>query len=855
MNATQWKKRIVAGVFACAFLPAAYAAAPAANTVIGNQASASYTDAAGNAFTATSNLVTSTVQQVYSFTLDASQTKQAVQGQFVSFPHTLKNTGNGADSYQLTVNNSATVFRDENGNGVIDVGDVELKPADRVALAASEQIALIVRAQAGSANSSVVLTATPDAAGQSPKTNTDNITLTLGGVLSVTKSANKASVEANGEVIYTLTYSNSGNAPIADAYIEDVLDAGLTYKLNSGLSNAVAVTDASNGAEVGTAGGVDYQYDAGTKAIKVKVGTIPAGGSGTIKFTVTVGTAAATLPNSATYCPGYTTACPALTPEQKTNTVQVKVNQSAAVVANGAANGANDPAATDTVTVNSAAQGATVSFDNYIFNNGNGVDQFNITIDAGNFPPGTSFQLYKSDGVTPLIDTNGDGIPDTGDVAADPNQPYKVVVKAQLPKNAVDQVADFSSTMKATSVFDGAQFNSVTNVLKDIAASTVDITNGVSNGESIGAGSASTNGGAPFTTKTVTAGTVATFVLEVKNTSPVGVADTYSLGAFNDAAGAVTFAKAGWSVAFFEDAGTACSALGAQVSDTGNINGGDTKKYCARVTTAAGEVPGNTDVYFQVKSSLTGASDTKLDRITIAANNKLSLTPNGVQQVFPGGIAVYPHTLKNVGNVSETVSLSKADSNTAGFSSIIYVDANNNGVLDASDPVYTGTFNITGNQPNEIKPNQSLNLLVRVESQSNVAAGTSNLTTLTAQNAGNTATVSATDTTNVVAGFVKLTKSADKDALCDNTGDSTGAASVKPGECIIYTVTAINNGSALAKGVQIADTVPAFTSFAVASCLPASACVGVTATNIKTAAVDLEPGQSVVLTFRVKVAE
>ena len=851
MNATQWKKRLVAGVFACAFLPAAYAAAPAANTVIGNQASASYTDAAGNSFTATSNLVTSTVQQVYSFTLDASQTKQAVQGQFVSFPHTLKNTGNGADSYQLTADNSAQVFRDENGNGVIDVGDVELKSADRVALAANQQIALIVRAQAGSASSSVVLTATPVAAGQTPKTNTDNITLTLGGVLSVTKSANKASVEPGGTVIYTLTYSNSGNAAIEDAYLEDVLDARLTYVNGSGLSNASVVTDLSDGAEAGTAGGVDYQYVAGTKTIKVKVDTIPAGGSGTVKFSVTVGQAAATLPNSASFCPDFTSACPAATPAQKTNTVQVKVNQTASVVANGDPNGNNDPAATDTVTLASAAQGATLTFDNYVFNKGNGVDQFNITIDAGNFPVGTSFQLYKSDGVTPLIDTNGDGIPDTGDVAADPNQPYKVVVKAQLPKNAVDQAADFSSTMKAASVFDSNQFNIVTNVLKDIAASTVDITNG----GSIGAGSASTNGGAPFTTKTVAAGAVATFVLEVKNTSPVGVADTYSLGAFNDAAGTVTFAKAGWSVAFFEDAGTACSALGAQVSDTGNINGGDTKKYCARVTTAAGEAPGNTDVYFQVKSSLTGASDTKLDRVTIAASNKLSLTPNGVQQVFPGGIAVYSHTLKNVGNVSETVSLSKTDSNTAGFSSTIYVDTNNNGVLDASDPVYTGTFNITGNQPNEIKPNQSLKLLVRVESQSNVAAGTSNLTTLTAQNAGNTATVSATDTTNVVAGFVKLTKSADKDALCDNTGDNTGAAEVKPGECIIYTVTAINNGSALAKGVQIADTVPAFTSFAVASCLPASACVGVTATNIKTAAVDLQPGQTVVLTFRVKVAE
>lgn len=845
MNTTLWKRRLVAGAFACAFLPVAYAAAPAANTVIGNQASASYTDNSGNSFTATSNLVTSTVQQVYSFTLDADgQTKQAVQGQYVSFPHTLKNTGNGADNYTLTVDGGAQVFRDENGNGVVDVGDTELKPTDKVALAANAQTALIVRAQAGSANSSVTLTATPEASGQTAKTNKDNITVTTGGVLSVTKSANKANVESGGTVIYTLTYSNSGNAPITDAYLEDILDAGLTYVGGSGLSNANGVTDASDGNEAGTAGGVDYQYVSASKTIKVKVGTIPSGGSGTIKFSVTVGQAAVTLPNSATFCPSYSAgACPVATPAQKTNTVQVKVNQSASVVANGAATGSNDPSATDTVTVASAAQGATVSFDNYVFNTGNGVDQFNITVDVGNFPAGTSFQLYKSDGVTPLIDTNGDGIPDTGDVAADPTKPYKVVVKAQLPKNAVDQAADFSSTMKATSVFDSSKVNPVTNVLKDIAASTVDITNGGTTAQ----GGATSNSGAPFTTKTVAAGEVATFVLEVKNTSPVGVSDTYSFGAFTDAAGTTRFAKAGWNVAFFEDAGTACSSLGAQVSDTGSINGGDTKKYCARVTTAAGDVPGNTDLYFQVKSSLTGASDTKLDRVTIATTNKLSLTPNGVQQVFPGGIAVYPHTLKNVGNVSETVSLSKTDSNTAGFSSTIYVDTNNNGALDSSDTLYSSALTVPANG--------SVNLLVRVESQSNVAAGTSNLTTLTATNADNTASVSATDTTNVVSGFVKLTKAADKDAGCDNAADGTGASSVKPGECIIYTVTAINNGSALAKGVQIADTVPAYTSFVEASCSPASACTGVTATNIKTTAVDLAPGQTVVLTFRVKVAE
>ena len=41
---------------------------------------------------------------------------------------------------------------------------------------------------------------------------------------------------------------------------------------------------------------------------------------------------------------------------------------------------------------------------------GNAIDKFNISVVAGNtFPAGTSFQLFKSDGATPLLDTNNDG--------------------------------------------------------------------------------------------------------------------------------------------------------------------------------------------------------------------------------------------------------------------------------------------------------------------------------------------------------------------------------------------------------------------------------------------------------------
>jgi len=113
---------------------AALAAAPPANTVIGNQASATYSDAAGTTQLATSNLVQTTVQQVGSFTLDSVNqvtttivnTKIGAAGSIVYAPHTLTNTGNGTDTFTLTVDadtdkfTKVEVYPDANGDGVPD---------------------------------------------------------------------------------------------------------------------------------------------------------------------------------------------------------------------------------------------------------------------------------------------------------------------------------------------------------------------------------------------------------------------------------------------------------------------------------------------------------------------------------------------------------------------------------------------------------------------------------------------------------------------------------------------------------------------------------------------------------------
>lgn len=111
-------------------------AAPApANTVIGNQASASYQDANGNAQVTTSNIVQTTVQQVGSFTLDGKlttnspldvvNTKAGGAGAVIYAPHVLTNTGNGADSFTLKVDSSTKftkveIYSDTNFDGLPD---------------------------------------------------------------------------------------------------------------------------------------------------------------------------------------------------------------------------------------------------------------------------------------------------------------------------------------------------------------------------------------------------------------------------------------------------------------------------------------------------------------------------------------------------------------------------------------------------------------------------------------------------------------------------------------------------------------------------------------------------------------
>ncbi|WP_175950756.1 DUF11 domain-containing protein [Burkholderia sp. BCC0405] len=109
----------------------AYAAAPPANTLIGNQASAAYVDPNGIAQTATSNLVQTQVQQVGSFNLDSYttvttnvvNTKTGAAGAVLYAPHVLTNTGNGTDTFNITV-----TLPGPNGTGAFSKVEVYADP-------------------------------------------------------------------------------------------------------------------------------------------------------------------------------------------------------------------------------------------------------------------------------------------------------------------------------------------------------------------------------------------------------------------------------------------------------------------------------------------------------------------------------------------------------------------------------------------------------------------------------------------------------------------------------------------------------------------------------------------------------
>lgn len=885
-------------VMLCIALAHPAQAAPLAGTSIGNQASATYTDDSNVVRTATSNTIQTVVQQVASLSLTSTQTKVVAPGGTVYYPHTLSNTGNGTDTFSLAAVDandgdiafsSLAVYPDANGDGVPDNFTAITSSGP---LAAGASFTFIVAATVpGTVTSSndetISVTATSVLTSGQNELNTDTVTVSSNAIINMTKSVNPGSANAGtGPVTYTLTYTNTGNATASGLTITDILPAGVTYNLGSGtgqarwsVTGATALTDAVDGAQTSGAYSIDYSYSAGATTVTTIINQVLPGETRTLSFEVNIPTGAlpGTVSNTATfsYDDGSTTAT------GSTNPATLTVNQTAGVVANNTSLSTDNSSAANNITVASAPQGGTVTFNAYVHNTGNGSDSFDISVVTGTFPSGTTFNLFKADGVTPLIDTNGNSTPDSGALAAGGS--YQVVVKAILPAGSTG--GPYSATLTGVSKFDGSQSDPVNLVLTAITANSVDLT---INDITTGAGAGPEEPDA-IAVQNANPGSTSTFVLKVNNTS--AVADTFNIAVSQNSTFSPASLESGWSVTFRADASGvgSCSTTGAVISNTGVVNGGANTTVCAVVSLPANASAGERDLYFRSLSPTSGAADILHSGVLVNTIRALSVTNNQSGQVFPGGTVVYPMTVTNNGNVSEgtvasagtpdgsnsKVILGLADSLTAqGWTSVLYHDVNGNNQIDTGEPVMIDLAGIGG-----LTAGQSASLLLKVFAPAGAGLGDINTTSLTATTSGAIsgaaapAAASATATSSVISGQVTLTKVQALDATCDGTADASYALTTittgaVPGACILYQVTATNVGTADVTGLVVSDSTPENTVYNAGTDCPTTGGASVAATTVGTVTSTpsqcssgtvsvnvgaLTPGQAAVITFGVQI--
>ena len=799
----------------------AWAQAPVAGTPIGNQATATYNDGSNIPQNVQSNSVTTTIQQVAAVVLTAPRNLNAAPGSPVAFPHTVQNTGNGTDSFGITLSTpnlfgqALQIYADANQDGVPDnntpiTATPSLSPGQKFNFVV---VSTIPATQAAGTTGNFTVRATSVNTAAITDSNVDTVTVSNNATITLRKSLSGPTTVANvGQVYtYTLRYTNNSNVDAGTVVITDALNAALIYRADSGRSSlngtTVLTDDANDAAQNGVNYGVSGVSGGAGRTVTATITSVPRNSTGSVSFQVTLASnAPGTIPNSAGVAYDDNNDNPNGNNPNATQPVTDRSNNVDLVVAQ------NSLVTVSSDNQGTVTQGATVTFTNRVTNGGNGTDSFNIALAPGTFPAGTTFQLFKTGGAATLLDTNGDGIPDTGPILA--GAFYDVIVKAKLPANfsgpgGVNPVNTYQATATATSILDSSVTATGTDTVNSITAATVELTNtndpsATPVGGRIGQGALTAT---PVITLTGNAGTVVRFPLSANNKSTVN--DNYALSFTTQNPAAL---PAGFTVVFRD-------ANGQVITNTGNVAPGAFFDYFADVTIPTNAAPQSVDLLFALTSGASSATDTIRDRLTVATARSLTITPNNQGQVFPGSSVNYAHTISNNGNSTETnVGVALTDS-LAGFSSVIYADngagaAAGNGILDPSELAAGPLTTIP-----TLAAGAKFPVIVKVFGPSNqFTSGATNTTTITASANNGTTTISAsaTDVTTIVAGDVTLTKS--QSVLAANgttvvTGNTQGNAQALPGQIIRYTILVRNTGGAPVTNIVVSDVTPNFTSY------------------------------------------
>ncbi|MBE7556419.1 MAG: DUF11 domain-containing protein [Anaerolineales bacterium] len=233
-------------------------------------AGASATDQGVTVITATSSLSpslsatdtdTTNTAVVPGLTLDPDHTQTVQPGQTITYTHVLTNEGNATDTFTLTVTST----------GPFPVTD-DIPPSITLTAGQTATFVITVTVPAGASTTDqgvTVITATSTISPALQVTDTDTTNVELADV-TIVKTDDPDPVAAGGVLTYTLIYTNNGAAVAQNVVITDNLPAGATF-------GGVVSTNPALPAPVGT--GQTWVWT---------VGTLAAGDSGSIVFTVTV---------------------------------------------------------------------------------------------------------------------------------------------------------------------------------------------------------------------------------------------------------------------------------------------------------------------------------------------------------------------------------------------------------------------------------------------------------------------------------------------------------------------------------------------------------------------------------------
>lgn len=858
-----------------------FAQVPPANTPIGNQASATYVDNGGNPQSVTSNTVETIVQQVAGVTITAGINLTVSPGGQVTFPHTITNTGNGVDSFDLTTLEGSgdfnfdniKIYPDEDGNGVPD-NFTEIFITPNISFPGNTGgnpntygIVIVadvpVTANDGDVET-IEITAESNHDSNESASTTNTTTVDEDAVVNVQKNRSVQNVAVGDTVTYTFSYAESGgNTNATNLVIKDPLPAGVSYVAGSGVwsgASGIPLTDVNTGE---TASGITYEFDntGVADSVIIQIASINAGASGTVSFKVTVDaeTEGNTINNIGSYSHDD-----APTPTS-TNPADIIVDENYDIESVGA----------DTVSIAEVDQGAIVNFVNKFVNVGTATDTYTITTSNDNFPSGSTFTFYKADAndqPTSPFTQGGGGQYITGPVAV--GDTIVVILQVNLPSG--ESGGPYSVVKTLTSVNDPSESDFHVDKLDGIKTPTVDITNNGAIGTGTGVGQGpETN---PVSTITTNPNNTVTFSLWITNTS--AQSDKYALnfGTDTTAQGDITGSlPSGWT-ANFTDPNNGNSVV-TSMPASGNLAAGDSIEVDFNVTIPAGFTPGDVELYVRALSQTTGAVDVKHERVSVNTIRNLSLTANQTGQVSPGGSVNYIHTLTVNSNVTENNGtdtdfyLELSNSVPTGWTAVLYWDTDENGLVTSADSLLTsaaspGSVDLPPSV-GTLSFGDQLKFIVNVNASTGLSDGASVTTTITVSDEGTVglADVSNNDQTEVQAGVISIDKFQAPDVSGTAGTYTKNQFNVFPGDTVWYKIVVVNDGSEPVTNVIIQDVVPSYTTIAVAATVTedigtiaglaldgANPTAGNTGT-VKVTATSLQPTHQFTIVFAVKVDE